>query len=151
MNVSWNLKGMVEGNTPVRFLQVVALLAMLTACKPPSADEPLTVASNIDLMAVGEEIYNSSCAQCHYAGEGSDTMPALIGDSNLKGDAAKVIQVILNGQQGVSEINGRKIQGIMPPHDFLSDVEVAGIVSYIRNRFGEGAAPVTPEDVAKLR
>ena len=142
---------MVECIIGMRILQVVALLAMLSACRPPSAEAPLTVASSIDLMAVGEEIYNLSCAQCHYAGEGSDTMPALVGDPKLKGDPAKVIQVILNGQQGVSEINGRKIQGIMQPHDFLTDSEVAGVVSYIRSRFGDGAAPVTPEDVAKLR
>lgn len=92
-----------------------------------------------------------NCAQCHYAGEGNDLMPALIGSAALAEPPERTIQIILHGQRGVSEVDGRKIGGIMPPQEYLSDEEIAAIVTYVRTEFAGQDDAVTPEDVAKLR
>lgn len=102
-------------------------------------------------LALGEKIYGEYCVMCHLAGEGSPTAPPLISSPGLKGDALPSIQITLFGSSGQKEI-GSDLTGIMPPQDYLEDAEVAAVLTYMRQAFGEAAAPlVTADEVAAAR
>jgi mono/diheme cytochrome c family protein len=98
------------------------------------------------LFQQGQEIFNSGCADCHRGnGEGlPDVFPALKGNILVLGDPEAVIQTILDGRKG-------KI-GTMPPHKAkLTDPQIAAVVTFIRNNWGNQGAAVMPETVAKIR
>ncbi len=117
------------------------------AATPPPREVPVSPA----LLAEGADVYENHCALCHYAGEGNEVNPALIGSAVVAGPAAGTINVILKGRQGESVVNGQKLNGIMPAQDFLTDEEIAAVVTYVRKEFGPGGSAVTPKEVAAQR
>jgi mono/diheme cytochrome c family protein len=63
------------------------------------------------------------------------------------------VRIILHGLMGPIEVNGTKYPGQVPMTAFkgLSDQEVAGVATYVRNTFGNKGSAVTPAQVAKER
>ncbi len=117
------------------------ILLSLLATSPP-----FWAQGTMDLIKQGQEKFNDTCAACHRTnGEGlPDKFPALKGNPFVLGDPVPVITTVLNGRQG-------KL-GQMPAwREFLNDGEVAAVVSYIRNAWGNQAPAVTPEMSAKIR
>jgi mono/diheme cytochrome c family protein len=57
----------------------------------------------------------------------------------------------LNGQQGEIDVEGRKFNGVMPPHAFLSDEMVAQLLTFLRQNFGNNADRVQAAEVARVR
>lgn len=102
-------------------------------------------------IAAGAEAFAMNCAQCHYDGSATETMPALKGSATLSGNPEKAIRIILYGQRGVSEVGGRTLGGIMPAQAYLSDAKIAAIVTYIRAEFADDDTSVTEADVKALR
>jgi len=99
-----------------------------------------------DLTAQGKEVFEANCAQCHRSnGEGLPAkFPALKQNPLVQGDPMAVIATVLNGRKG--EL------GLMPAwKDKLDDRQVAGVVTYIRNAWGNKAAGVNADAVAALR
>jgi cytochrome c oxidase subunit 2 len=100
--------------------------------------------SMAELMAKGEEVYNSSCAGCHQAnGEGvPGTFPAIKGSAVAKGPMAEHLKVVVKGK------------GQMMPAfaEMLSPVETAAVVTYQRNAFGNKTGDLLqPKDVEASR
>jgi len=125
----------------------LGILMLLAGCKPSvevSQADP-------DSMALGAEVFETHCAQCHYDGSASETMPALKGSTVLAGPASAAIQIILHGQRGVSKVDGRTLDGVMPAQSYLSNSEIAAVVTYLRQEFSNGGAPVTEGEVEALR
>jgi len=94
-------------------------------------------------LADGKALYEKHCASCHLAsGQGMPpTFPALAGNENLA-DHEMVVKTVLHGRPGTA----------MPPFgNQLSDEEVAAVVNYILNAWGNNYGTVDPEFVAKLR
>lgn len=112
------------------------------------ADEPLTGA-----MAAGKAVYDQYCKVCHMEnGRGVPNLnPPLRETDWVLGDKERLIGVVLNGLSEPIEINGMTFQNAMAPHNFLSDEQVAGVLTYIRNSFGNEASEVTAEEVAAVR
>ena len=108
------------------------------AADEAAAAEPLDQA---ELMAAGEKAYKANCVACHQAsGEGMPpAFPSLVGSSVVNGETAQYITQVLNGKNA------------MPPFGHLSDKEIAGVVTYTRNSWGNESGPVQPGDVAALR
>jgi predicted lipoprotein with Yx(FWY)xxD motif len=93
-----------------------------------------------ELMTVGEQAYASSCAACHGA-EGEGLLgPAMAANPNLS-RSSFVAGRILNGF----------IEHGMPPFAHLSDEQVAGISTFVRNSWTNEFGAVTPEEVNELR
>ncbi len=106
----------------------------------------------VEQVHPGKSVYEKYCLTCHQAdGSGVPGMYPSVGPNEWTKDQAKIIQVVLNGQSGEIEVNGEVYNNLMPPHDFLSDKEVADVVSYVRANFGNELPPVTVEDVAAAR
>ncbi|MEX0951777.1 MAG: cytochrome c oxidase subunit II [Gammaproteobacteria bacterium] len=100
-----------------------------------------------ELMAKGEEVYGVHCVACHQAnGEGVEgAFPALTESLIVFGEKADHIDVVLNG------VNGGKT-GMVAFRDQLSDAEIAAVVTYERNAWGnEMGDMVQPSDVKSAR
>ena len=104
-------------------------------------------------VAKDQKLYNTFCGTCHQQnGKGArGRMPPLAGTDWVTGNKERLITAVLNGLQGPLEINGENYNGVMPPHRFLKDDEIAMILSYVRKSFGNNASAVSAEEVKKIR
>lgn len=101
----------------------------------------------------GGELYTTYCASCHLSnGQGDgQRFPPLDNSEYVNGDKKRLINIILNGLNKKITVKGKTYDGVMPSQSFLKDDEIAYILSYIRQNFGNLAGIITPEEVAKLR
>jgi mono/diheme cytochrome c family protein len=70
------------------------------------------------------------------------------------GSDERMIKIVLKGIQGPIEVNGNKYAGQVPMTPFggmLNDEEVAAVVTYVRNAFGNQAPAILPEKVKTVR
>jgi mono/diheme cytochrome c family protein len=77
--------------------------------------------------------------------------PALVTSNVVRGDAQRVIDVVLKGPAAVLPADRPKYANQMPPFNILSDDQIADVVSYVRHQFGSGSSTVTPTDVIARR
>lgn len=101
----------------------------------------------------GKKVYDEYCLACHQAdGRGVPGMnPPITPNDWVQGDKIRLIGVILNGLDEPIEINGESYQNVMPAHDFLTDQQVADVLTYVRSNFGNKADAVKLEEVVKVR
>jgi len=98
--------------------------------------------------AEGRLIYERDCLSCHMAdGRGVPGMsPTLLGSPWINGSPEALIGFVLTGGFGPDILMGR--------FDFIPDVEMAALLTYLREAFAQPAAdtgPITPELVARVR
>lgn len=101
----------------------------------------------------GQKLYARHCLSCHQAdGYGVPRMqPAITGGTWVKGDAQALALFVMSGGFDSAARKQSENGNVMPPFRQLSDDDLAGILSYIRGKFGPGASPVTPAEVAEAR
>jgi len=101
----------------------------------------------------GKKLYEQYCLTCHQAdGGGVPKMnPPLIRTSYVTGDKKKLIQWVLMGSTESVPIDGKNYSNNMPPQAYLKDEEIADILTYIRNSFGNKASMITIADVKSVR
>ena len=106
----------------------------------------------------GSTLYNSVCFACHGtdgrgapmpAADGRTIAPSLAGSPRVLGDERATIAILLHGLQG--EMNGVDYGAPMVPMNSYSDAELAGVLTYIRNSFGNRAPAVESAAVAARR
>jgi len=101
----------------------------------------------------GQKVYVTYCMSCHQAdGGGVPKMnPPLIKTKWVLGDKKELISVVLKGMTDPIEIEDEEYHNPMPTHAHLSDQEIADVLTYIRNNFGNKASAVTPTEVKNVR
>jgi mono/diheme cytochrome c family protein len=77
--------------------------------------------------------------------------PPLAGINIVTGNKPELIKIILKGYDKPAKINGESYQNVMPPHSWLTDQQIADVLTYIRKSWGNGADAVKPEEVTKTR
>jgi nitrite reductase (NO-forming) len=104
-------------------------------------------------IASGKALYNGTCSVCHQAnGAGlPDVFPPLAQSDWLMKDKERTIGAVLNGLSGKVTVNGKDYTSVMPPMSQLSNDEVANILTYVMNEWGNSGPAVTPSEVAKVR
>ncbi len=120
-------------------------------CSCPEQGRPVPPAKLTEQLAQGKILYEQSCAQCHYDGAGNPVAPDLRGSSVLAEPPQALARIILDGRQGVSMKDGKKLNGIMPPQAYLRDEEIAAVVVYVREAFGDRRDALSPAAVAEIR
>lgn len=107
---------------------------------------------NID-MSAGEKIYSTYCVACHQQnGKGDgNRFPPLDGSEWVTGDKSRLVKTVLKGLTGQVTVKEKKYNDVMPAYEFLSDSDLSALLTYVRKNFGNGAGPVTIEDVSKAR
>ena len=103
-------------------------------------------------MKRGKEVYTLHCQNCHMEnGQGMEGVnPPLAKTAYLK-DTKKNIGIILNGQTGDVVVNGKKYNAIMNPLNYLDDKQIADVLNYVRNSWGNKYPIVTPAQVKAIR
>jgi nitrite reductase (NO-forming) len=101
----------------------------------------------------GKGVYMQTCFVCHQQnGEGIDgQIPPLVKSDYLMADKDRSIRGVLMGQSGEMVVNGKKYNGVMIPMNYLSDDEVANVLTYVRNSFGNTGDAVKMEEVRRIR
>jgi cytochrome c oxidase subunit 2 len=108
------------------------------------ADDPTKVWKLEDLAARGEKVYAANCVACHQAsGKGAGPIKALDGSALvLDADKSKQIAIMLNGAGN----------GAMPAWKQLSDTEIAAVITYTKNNWGNKTGQVVqPADIVAAR
>lgn len=112
-----------------------------------------------ELFIRGKEIYarDGYCSTCHQpdgGGLSASGFPALAGTPWVTGSEERLIKIALNGIYGPIEVNGNKYAGQVPMTPFggmLKDDELAAVLTYVRNAFGNKASAVSPDKVKLVR
>lgn len=103
----------------------------------------------------GKALYGQYCSACHgFEGEGvgDGQFPPLADSLWVKGDAGRVLQIVIHGLQGPIEVNGKDYNLVMPPQgEALTNEQIASIVTYVRSSWGHEESAVTPADVQAQR
>lgn len=110
--------------------------------------------TSIERKDPGKKLYEANCQVCHQAtGLGlPGVFPPLAKSDYLMADKKRAIKTILHGMTGEIIVNGKKYTSAMPPQPLLSDKEVADILNYVMNAWGNKAkGKVTAADVKMLR
>lgn len=122
---------------------------------PLAGGDARTQPARPELAAVnGEAIYAANCAACHQSnGQGlPGSFPPLAGSEWVQGDAKTVIAIVTSGLAGEIEVSDQKYDGVMPPFGRqLSNDELAAVISYIRDEWGNSASSVTVTDIENYR
>jgi mono/diheme cytochrome c family protein/glucose/arabinose dehydrogenase len=124
---------------------------------PPVFETHLTGVAREQFLR-GSEVFlrDGHCATCHQKdGNGlpEAQFPPLAGSEWVQGSESRLIRLTLHGIIGPIEVKGVNYPGAVPmtPFKFLSDPELADVLTFVRNAFGNQAAPVTPQAVRKIR
>ena len=111
----------------------------------------------VAFMKKGREIYHreAHCVTCHQ--EDGKGLPAAgfppINDTKwVTQDPERLIKLTLKGLMGEIEVKGKKFNGAMTPFEgILNDEEVASVLTYVRNSFGNNASAIKTNQVKKVR
>ena len=104
-------------------------------------------------VARGKIVYTNFCLACHQAdGYGVPNLnPPLVKTPGVMGAKPYLINLILKGSRGQVEIEGETFNNAMPPQTYLTDAQIADVLTYIRNSFGNQQSAVTPLEVKAAR
>ncbi len=120
----------------------------ITTLQAPKEEEVV----NESLIA-GKTVYDMYCLPCHMSnGTGAPGMnPPLIGTEWVLGDKERLIRVVLLGFSEPVEIQGEIYQNVMASHSFLSDQQIADVLTFVRQSFGNNASEIVPDEVKAVR
>ena len=104
-------------------------------------------------LAEGGQLYQTYCVACHQAdGKGDGArFPSLQSTRWVSGNKPRLISAVLFGLSGEIEVEGRTWNGVMPANGFLTDDQVAKLLTYLRQSFGNLGQGVSAEEVAQQR
>jgi nitrite reductase (NO-forming)/hydroxylamine reductase len=142
-------------------LLVVAGLAGLQA---GGAEDPLAVhraeaaagtqeAVTAARLEAGRKVFEAACMACHQSnGQGlPGAFPPLAASDFLKADKNRAIHIVVNGLHGPVVVNGAKFNSVMPPMAQLSDAEIANVLTYVMNSWGNSFGSVATAEVTAVR
>ena len=119
----------------------------------PYADAPKPI--EISLFDRGAKVYRNQCAQCHQA-DGNGVLgvyPPLVASNWVTGHPQVVSRILINGLNGPIVVKGSNYNGNMPAFGSsglaLSDKDIAGVITYIRQEWGNSASEVTEATIAE--
>lgn len=143
--------------------KLIAVLLFLPFCgslsaqikKKPALKPMVPKVAAVDKASVanGLIIFTQNCVSCHQAdGGGVPHMnPPLIKTPWVLGDQTRLIKIVLNGFKEDVEISGDRYSNVMPAFNYLKDQEIADVLTYVRNNFGNKASGITLKKVTDVR
>jgi mono/diheme cytochrome c family protein len=101
----------------------------------------------------GEKVYTKVCLSCHMADGGGvpHLNPPLAQTAYVLGDKAKIIGIVLHGMSDRIPIEDEYYSNNMAAHTDLTDQQIADVLTYVRNNFGNKASAVTAAEVKAVR
>jgi len=110
-------------------------------------------APDADSMKRGQAVYSRTCIACHQpTGMGlPPVFPPLAGSEWIAKSASIAVRNITNGMMGPVTVKGVTYNSMMPPVAGLSDKDIADVVTYVNNSFGNTGATVTEAEVTAIK
>jgi mono/diheme cytochrome c family protein len=143
----------VNSTSKMSDADVQAIAAYLKGL-PAGAPEPVVAPPPQAVMTAGAAVYAQNCIACHETdGSGAPRIyPPLPGNANLQSaNPSSMLRIILDGAQTVTTPRAPNA-GSMPAYAAkFTDQEIADVLTYIRNSWGNAAPLVTPGEVKKAR
>ena len=102
----------------------------------------------------GKQVYMGLCFACHQPdGKGlPNVFPPLAGSDFLHADHDRAIRIVLKGLSGPVVVNGATINSAMPPQEaVLTDAQIADVLTYVTNSWGNSGEPITAARVKAIR
>jgi nitrite reductase (NO-forming) len=106
-----------------------------------------------DQVKAGEALFLGTCSVCHQAnGAGlPGVFPPLAKSDLIAADPQRPIDIALHGLNGKIRVNGNEYDSVMPPMNQLNDDEIANILTFVLNSWGNPGGSVSADDVKKHR
>jgi nitrite reductase (NO-forming) len=123
----------------------------VAAAASAAAQGKLTLAEQVK---AGETLFTGTCSVCHQTnGQGLEgVFPPLAKSDFLMADVKRAIGIVLNGLTGPVTVNGKSFSSVMPPMSQLNDDEIANILTFVTNSWGnQSGKQVTADEVAEVR
>jgi nitrite reductase (NO-forming)/hydroxylamine reductase len=126
-----------------------------SAPPPPDANGPQVHAAEVagSQLKSGEGTFKAACSACHQLdGKGlPGVFPPLAGSDFLLKDKVRALTTVVQGRTGPVVVNDQKFDSVMPPMGQLSNEEIANVLTYVANAWGNKGWTVEPGEVAKVR
>jgi mono/diheme cytochrome c family protein len=149
------MKDVIENSTshmPDADLKAIAVYLKERGAAGPAAPAPLPASD--PRMQMGEAIFVDTCAACHMrSGAGVEHMfPKLAGNVvTTQDDPASLIRIVVGGGRAAAT-DPRPTSPAMPSLGYrLNDAQIAAVVTYVRNSWGNAAPPVSADTVQEMR
>jgi nitrite reductase (NO-forming) len=105
-----------------------------------------------DQAAAGAILFNGTCSVCHQNnGMGLPGVFPPIARSDFLADKKSVIEAVINGISGPITVNDEDYNSVMPPMSHLNDDEIANILTYVYNSWGNPGGVVSIDEVPPTR
>jgi mono/diheme cytochrome c family protein len=110
-------------------------------------------APDADSMKRGQAVYSRTCIACHQpTGMGlPPVFPPLAGSEWIAKSASIAVRNIVNGMMGPVTVKGVTYNSMMPPVAGLSDKDIADVVTYVNNSWGNTGTSVTEDEVKAIK
>ena len=101
----------------------------------------------------GRVLFLGTCSTCHQMeGQGiPKVFPPLAKSDFLMADRKRSIDILLNGLSGKVVVNGQEFASVMPPMSHMADDELANILTYVRNSWGNSGDAISAAEVTQVR
>ena len=101
----------------------------------------------------GRQTYAGLCAACHQpTGKGLEGLAPPLAESEwVLGEPDRIVKVVMHGLRGPIKVKGMTYSYDMPAAGFLTDEQIAGVLTYIRREWDHEASPVPVDLVKKIR
>jgi nitrite reductase (NO-forming) len=128
----------------------LASLAPVAEAAKASNTGTLTKAQQMEAGAV---LFKGTCSTCHQeTGLGiPNVFPPLAKSDFLLSNEQRAIGIVMNGFSGPVKVNGADYNSVMPPMSQLNDDEIANILTYVLNSFGNSDGTISSAEVTKIR
>jgi len=133
--------------------QLAAMIQRKTSASNIRTPDSIRDNLSVKMLGEGAQLYGRYCASCHQVnGKGDGTrFPPLAGSDWVTGDKKRLIQVVVHGLSGPITVNGVGYNEAMPSNAYLNDRQLASILSYIRQSWGNKAGFVTTNEIPRNR
>jgi len=113
----------------------------------------IRIAQSKTNLADGKQLYQKHCVACHQAdGGGVPRMsPPLFDTDFTTGDKKRLITILLKGLNEPIEVQDETYFNPMASFSYLTDKEIAAILTYVRTNFGNKASSIVDIEVATIR
>ena len=140
---------MKKNSLLVLVLLTVMVYALAQSQKPKQKTQDTPAAS----IERGRAIYQKECLSCHQADGGGvpHINPPLAGNTVLLNDKTKIIAVVLKGMTDRIPIDDEYYSNNMASHAYLTNQEIADVLTLARNSFGNKASVLTAAEVKVVR
>lgn len=143
---------------PPRFqvsLTGLFIAILLPACgrQADQLGTQITPVQNQDRIQAGRFLYEVSCASCHQPdGEGMPGVgPPLINSEWVQGSEQQLIAIVLQGVRGPIRVQDQEYNLEMPAMGFFEDDQLAAILTYIRNAWGNQGSEIPADKISSFR